>query len=517
MNTLKSTTICVLFALATGLVASAQVAATGSQAYSKKTKAQKYVELVSRNDILKDSEFAVLAMKVNGDTVAAWNPHTRMLPASNMKLITTGATMHALGPDYKFTTRIACTGEIVDGVLKGDLYIIGGGDPTIASKDSIAIPRFFLFSKWKKMVEDAGIKKIEGRVVGDGRYFDGMLEKDSWAYHDIGCIDGCGSDGLCYYENVQEMTVSAGAKVGDPITYSPKFPSSPWMKFESSARTGKAGTGDNLFFWPTEYIPYGEIRGSFAIDRKPKTEEFSNKFGAYTCAYYFRDYLISNGIEVSGKTADVRLGRIREELSVDVQGPYAAKVDDMKILGSTASATLKEIARHTNLKSDNFYAETFLRTLGRTKHHSACYDSSYVALKEVLDDLGVPQDQVQIRDGSGLSRHDYLTPQFIVTFLRRMMESPVFPDYIETIGVAGGPHYVNRLNGESQEIRERIHLKSGSMNGVRCYSGYIEPVQGTKNDVIIFSLMTNNALVSASKVDPILDKIMAALAAENIQ
>lgn len=515
MNTIRTISLSVLFALTAAMTAGAQMPSEGRQGYSKKTKAQKYVELVSGNDILKDSQFAVLAMKVSGDTVVAWNPHTRMLPASNMKLITTGAAMHALGPDFKFTTRIGHTGEIVDGVLKGDLYIIGGGDPTIASKDSIAIPRYFLFSKWKKMVDDAGIKKIEGRVIGDGRYFDGMLEKDSWAYHDIGCIDGAGSDGLCFYENVQEMIVAAGKSVGDPITYSPRFPSSPWMEFESAARTGKAGTGDNLFFWPTEYVPYGEIRGSFAIDRRPKTEEFSNKFGAYTCAWYFREYLVSNGIEVCGKTADVRLGRVREDLSVEKQGTYAAKVDDMTILGSTASASLKEIARHTNLKSDNFYAETLLRTLGRTKHHSACYDSSYVALSDVLKDLGVPEEQVQIRDGSGLSRHDYLTPQFIVTFLRRMMESPVFPDYIETIGIAGGPHYVNRLNGEDESIRKRVHLKSGSMNGVRCYSGYIEPAAGTKQDVIIFSIMTNNALVSASKVDPTLDRIMAALAAEN--
>lgn len=499
--------------------------AAGIQAYSQapaakagkapKTKSQRYIELVSGNDILKDSEFAVLAMKVNGDTIAAWNSHTRMLPASNMKLVTTGAAIHRLGPDFRYTTRIGYSGTVKDGILDGDLYIIGGGDPTIASKDSMAVPRFFLFSQWKGLLDKAGIKKIEGRVIGDGRYFDGMLEKDSWAYHDIGCSDGPGLDGLSFYENIQEVQVAPGAAAGAPISISPVFPSTPWMRYGNYGKTGKAGTGNSLYYFPTEFVAYGEIRGSLAADRKPSTEKFSNKFGAYTCAYNFFNYLKTNGIEATGGVADVRMGKIRTDLNSQDYGPYATKVDELTIIGGTDSPTLKEIARMTNLKSDNFYAETLLRTLGRKTHHSACYDSSYVAINDVFKSLGVDASEVQIRDGSGLSRHNYLSPTFIVNFLKAMMGSPVFGDYIETIGVAGGSHYESRLSGEKAELKQRIHLKSGSMNGVRCYSGYIEPTSGTKGDVIIFSLMTNNALVRASKVDPILDRIMASLAGEN--
>lgn len=479
------------------------------------TKAQEYIGLVARNEILKGSQFSVLAVTVGGDTLACRNPDTRMLPASNMKLITTGAALHALGPDFRYSTRLGYSGEIKDGVLDGDLYIIGGGDPTIASKDSIAVPRFFLFSQWAAMLEKAGIREISGRLIGDGRYFDGPIEKDSWAYHDIGCSDACGSDGLCFYENIQEVQVSAGASEGAPVSAVPIFPTTPWMKYGVYARTGKAGTGDNLYYFPTEYVPYGEIIGSYAIDRKPRTETFSNKFGAYTCAFQFLTYLKTKDIEVRGGVADVRMGRIRTDLNSQEYGAYAARVDDLEVIGSTQSPTLKEIARMTNLKSDNFYAETLLRTLGRRMHHSATYDSSYVALDEVMRSLGVDASGVQIRDGSGLSRHNYLSPSFIVSFLKAMMDSPVFGDYIGTIGVAGGPHYESRLASERADLRKRIHLKSGSMNGVRCYSGYIEPRDGTKEDVIVFSIMTNNALVRASQVDPILDRIIAFLAAEN--
>ncbi|MGN0201352.1 MAG: D-alanyl-D-alanine carboxypeptidase/D-alanyl-D-alanine-endopeptidase [Candidatus Cryptobacteroides sp.] len=480
-----------------------------------RSRTQEYVRLAAQSEILKESQFAVFAVKVGGDTIASLNPGTRMLPASNMKLITTGAAIHALGPEFRYSTSLGYNGEIRDGVLEGDLYLIGGGDPTIASKDSMAVPRFFLFSQWAEMLEKAGICEVRGKLIGDGRYFDGPIEKDSWAYHDIGCSDACGSDGLCFYENIQEVKVSPGSSEGAPVCAVPIFPSTPWMKYGVYAKTGKAGSGDNLYYYPTEYVPYGEIVGSYAIDCKPRTENFSNKFGAYTCAWQFCKYLKTKGIEVRGGVADVRKGRIRTELDSLEYGPYAAKVDDLKLLGSTQSPTLKEIARMTNLKSDNFYAETLLRTLGRRMHHSATYDSSYVALDDVMRSLGVDASGVQIRDGSGLSRHNYISPSFIVSFLKAMMDSPVFDDYIQTIGVAGSSPYESRLSSESAEVRKRVHLKSGSMNGVRCYSGYIEPSSGTKKDVIVFSIMTNNALVRASQVDPLLDRIMAFLANEN--
>ena len=375
MRLSKSIFILAVFLLS-GLVAAAQVP-SASRKQAVKSKTQRYVELVARNDVLKSSVFGVLAMTEDGDTVAAWNPGQRMIPASTLKLVTTGAALHQLGPDFKYVTKIGYSGSIKGGVLEGDLYIIGGGDPTIASKDSIATPRFFLFSQWKGFLDAAGIKKINGRVIGDGRYFDGPIEKDTWSYQDVGTAYGAGCDGLCFYENAQDMKVTPGATVGAPVNVVVSFPTSPWMKFNYVCKTSKAGTGDQLYMYASEYVPYAEVRGSFAIDRKAKTEEFANKFGAYTCAYYFCNYLKTKGIEVSQGPADVRLGRVRSNLESQEYGPYAAKVDGLKVIGSTYSPSLKRIARATNLKSDNFYAETLLRTLGRRMHHSASYDSSY--------------------------------------------------------------------------------------------------------------------------------------------
>ena len=496
-------------------LASAYAQVPAAKKASVKSKAQRYVELVSRNDVLRNSSFGVLAMTERGDTLAAWNNGQRLIPASTMKLVTVGAAMHQLGADFKFTTRIGYSGTVRDGVLEGDLYIIGGGDPTIASKDSIALSRNVLFGQWKGFLDKAGIKKINGMVIGDGRYFDGPIDRDTWSYQDIGTAYGTGSDGLCFYENAIDMKVAPGPTVGSQLSLVVYYPSLPWMKYGYTCKTGKAGTGDQLYMFTSEFVPYGEVRGTLAIDRKSKTEEFSNKFGAYTCAYFFCEYLRTKGIEVLRGPADVRLGRVRSNLSSLENGPYASKVDDLNVIGTSYSPTLKKIARETLLESDNFYAETMYRILGRRLHHSALPDSCALAESEILKKVGADPLNQRIDDGSGLSRYNFVSPDYFVRFLSAMMDSPVFGDYVETIGQPGGRHYESRLKGESEALKSRVHLKSGSMGGVRCFSGYIEPSEGSKSDAIIFSIMANNLIGSVTRFDPIVDRIITLLATDN--
>lgn len=505
------------FAVLSSALAMSQAVAQNPAAKTvpEKSKAQKYIESVASNDILRQASLGVFAMTEGGKAIASFNQEKRLVPASTMKLITSGAAMHQLGPDFKFTTRIGYSGEIKDGILEGDLYIIGGGDPTIASKDSIALRRDALFAQWKGFLDKAGIQRVNGLVIADGRYFDGPIERDSWQYQDIGTSYGTGGDGLCFYENAIDMKVSHGATVGSPVNVMVSYPSLPWMKYNFGCKTGSAGTGDQLYLFTSEFAPYAEIRGTFAIDRQPKTEEFSNKFGAYTCAYHFSEYLRARGVEVSRGVADVRLGRIRSDLSSLVPGPYAAKVDDLKMIGMSYSPALKKIVRECLLKSDNFYAESFYRILGRRLHHSAQPDSCQAALTDVLTRLGAAPTGIRIDDGSGLSRTNYVSPEYFVKFLSAMMDSPVFGDYIETLGQPGERYYEARLKGESEALKSRVHLKSGSMGGVRCFSGYIEPSEGSKSDAIIFSIMANNFTASISKVDPIIDRIITLLASDN--
>ena len=343
-------------------------------------------------------------------------------------------------------------------------------------------------------------------IIGDGRYFEGMPEHPSWLWSDIGTYYGAGATGLMFYENMQSFTASPGQKVGAPVNIAPSYPETPWMEFRYNCATGDKGTGDQLYMYASDLAPVAEIRGTFGIDRARKRVDCSNKFPEYTCASYFADYLKGRGIPSEGP-ADFRL-------CTDINGAPAA---NLTMLGSTSSPSLKRIAFETNHASNNLYAETLFRSIGKAKTGSACYDSSYVALNDVLKELEINVSKgVQIVDGSGLSRQNYVSADFICGFLAAMMGSPCFEDYVSSLP-SPGSHGTLAYNMQNipAETKARIKVKSGSMNGVRCYSGYIIPTEGCKEDTIIFSIMVNNCTAPTWKIRPLLDKIMTALAEAN--
>jgi D-alanyl-D-alanine carboxypeptidase/D-alanyl-D-alanine-endopeptidase (penicillin-binding protein 4) len=206
---------------------------------------QAKIEALISDATFEQAVVGISACTADGRPLAGINGGTMLVPASNMKLISTGAALHALGPDYRYETRIGYSGTIEDGTLKGNLYIIGGGDPTTASKDSIAMPAEATFAEWESLVRKAGIRRIEGRIVGDGRHFEGMAEEPSWLWNDIGTYYGAGATGLMFYENMMSFSVAAGPEPGSAISIKPYYPETPWMEFRYSCSTGKTGTGDN--------------------------------------------------------------------------------------------------------------------------------------------------------------------------------------------------------------------------------------------------------------------------------
>lgn len=426
-----------------------------------------------------------------------------------MKLITTGTAMLALGTDYQFDTSIGYTGEIVDGTLNGDLYIIGGGDPTLCTRDSIAVSMAGVFRTWKRYLQKAGISAVNGRVIGDGRLWDVPLEGGSWTWDDIGTYYGPGGNALGFYANAVDFAVQAG-KIGETVPMQQVFPETPWIHIANRTRMAPAGTGNSLLLFTTELAPYGEIRGTLAIDKRVKPEHFANKFGALTCAYYFWKELNDSGIPVSGGYADIdRDGLIRT--GADFLSHEAA--GDPTVIGTTHSPTLSRIAMATNHRSDNYYAESLFRAMGFAATGCAEYDSCYVAERAILEDLGMPENGINIVDGSGLSRKNHVTPEFMVEYLRKMQGTKVWKPFLNSLpypGSNGTLKYVLRNSPES--LRRRIRMKSGSMDGVLCYSGYILPPAGKEGAPITFSILTNNCTGDYLEVREAITKILVLLA-----
>ena len=498
-KTLK--TLIYAIAAAASITASQAQPATQIQAETLQQK----IQAIAEGEVLGPALVGICARTGDGRTIADIGATDLLVPASNMKLISTGTALHALGGDYRYETRLGYDGTIIEGVLMGDLYIIGGGDPTIASKDSIAPPVEHTFALWEKALRENGINEIDGKVIGtSGDFFKGMTEEPSWMWNDIGTYYGAGATGLMFYENMQSFEVSAGAEPGAQISIRPSYPETPWMEFRYDCTTGKAGTGDHLYLYTSDLAPVAEVRGTFAVDRKPKRVDCSNKYPELTCAHHFTQWLREHGIGCTQEASDDRLKK-------------ASVPDSLTILGNTKSPSLRRIAFETNHISNNLYAETLLRTLGKEFKAEGSYDSSYVAVRNVLKDLKVDTSKgISIQDGSGLSRQNLVSPDFFCRYLRAMMDSPCFEDFVSSLPSPGGNGTLAyNMKGYSEETRSRIKAKSGSMNGVRCYSGYIIPREGCKDDTIVFSIMVNNCTAPTWKVRPLMDKIMGMLAEQN--
>ena len=482
------------------LLSLALAAASIINAAAQPTLQQRIENIVRHSPALRGAGVGVMVKDTKGSVVAAVNADQRMVPASNLKLITTGTALHTLGNNYRFKTQIGYTGTIEDGTLNGDLFIIGGGDPTIGGGDNASLALDATFRSWEAIVRKAGLWRINGSIIGDSRLWEGFLEYGDWTYEDIGTYYGTGADALCFYKNAIDLQVAAGAGEGEPVQAVQAYPETPWMHNINCGTTGREGTGNSLYLYTTDLAPYAELRGTFALDRAPKTEHFANKFGALTCAYYFYNYLRTTGMVITGGASDIdRGGLVR---GTDFKS--GKKAGTPAIIGTSESMTLADIARQTNVESDNFYAEAIFRTMGEEATGYAVYDSARVAEKCVLNNLGLNPDDVTIADGSGLSRSNAVSARFLSSYLQAMTSSPAFPAFLASLAAPGEGTLAPVL--KNNPSKDRLRLKSGSMGGVLCYSGYLLGYDGTP--VATISILTNGSTAKVTQVRNALEAVL---------
>ena len=400
----------------------------GASAAVPRTQAQRRIQDLDSREPLRSSVWGVLAVNLKGDTVACLHHRRRMVPASNMKLVTTGAALLTLGPSARFSTTVGYRGAVQDSTLLGDLCVVGGGDPTIGTLFSYLPAPETHFARWAEALRQAGIRRIEGRIVGDGSWLESDGRHTDWSSEDERSRDGVVPSGLTF----------------------------------------RGAMGDSL--------PDGPL----------------------SCVLHFRRYLEENGIVVSGPCVE-------------------EKTDSVQVLGQFPSPDIRTLAKQANFESDNFYAETLLLALGRKLRGDCSYEGATEALHDALAPLGLKARSRQVRfaDGSGLSRKNYLSPDFVVRFLTAMTRTRVWRDYLASLPVPGKGTLSTRLKSASPQTRSRIRMKSGSMNGVRCFSGYILSADGAPERTIVFSVLTNNVLATSSAHATLVDGVIEALAAEN--
>ncbi|MEM6297752.1 MAG: D-alanyl-D-alanine carboxypeptidase/D-alanyl-D-alanine-endopeptidase [Bacteroidota bacterium] len=256
---------------------------------------------------LASASYGFVATEVeSGKLIFEQNADLSLIPASTQKVTTTLTAMAVLGKDFRFETHLKHDGTLDStGTLNGNLYLEGGGDPSLAYPDETQI-----FDAWYAALKEKGIKKITGKIIGDARFFDPQINPGTWTWEDLGNYYGAGVSGLNFHRNQYKIYFKSGAE-GTQTTYLYTKPELPEMTFVNELKAG--GRGDNAFIYGSPYTNFRYIRGTIT----PNRNEFRVRGSLPDpCAYAasgFKRFLEEKGITVSGDATTYRILKLENK------------------------------------------------------------------------------------------------------------------------------------------------------------------------------------------------------------
>jgi len=434
--------------------------------------------------------WAVSIRDDKGDEIAAVNSDRMMVPASNMKLLTSAAILEALGPDFSFKTNIYGNGELVEDTWVGDIIIVGSGDPSIGVDRTKGGTGFAAFDTLFKQIEQLGIKRIQGRLIGNTSIFDDQTLPPDWGWYDLPFYYAPEVGALNFNLNTVFLEVNASGPVGSKpsITWFPF--NTDYVTFVNNQKITAAGTAYQESYRRSQGS--NEIRLGSRVPRNYKETESLTI--ANPTRYFldtFKKYLIFRGLNV-----DVELEEDRQTRNW---------ADSSYVLFAThQSEPLKNLIHKLNKDSDNLYGEVFLKVLAHHYYKSeGSIKSGELAAKHVFHEMELDTTQFSIRDGSGLSATNLVSARFLSDLLYKMAlkeNSTWFDASLTVAGVDGT--FRNRMRGT--QLESNLRGKSGSISRTRSFSGYITTKSG-KN--ISFSMIANNFKVSPRSIDAVHEAI----------
>jgi D-alanyl-D-alanine carboxypeptidase/D-alanyl-D-alanine-endopeptidase (penicillin-binding protein 4) len=420
-----------------------------------------------------------------GELIFSRNGDRLMMPASNMKILTLAAAAQNLGWDYRFRTILETTAPIEAGVLRGDLIVRGNGDPSINTRGNRAAE---VFEQWAKALADAGIRSIDGRIVGDDQAFEdeGLGPGWSWDYLEAGYASPVGA--LQFNENVADLAISPGAVEGDPAIVR-LMPGSGLTLTNRVTTAPAGGTMGRLNVYRRIDRPELEISGLIPLGAKPLNRTVAVVNSTRFFAQGLKDALVARGITVSGDAVDLD----------DVAAEFAARAGmTRRELAATQSPPLRDIATVLMKVSQNQYAETLLKAVGANAGSQGSTDGGRLAAAATFTSWGIPRDGYVMSDGSGLSRYNYIAPSTITSVLRRMYDDPVHRDaFLATLPVAGADGTISTRMRKTRAANN-ARAKTGTIANVRSLSGFVKTQDG---ETLIFSIIANDFVIPSATVD----------------
>ena len=430
-----------------------------------------------------------------GSTIAELNPNLSLPPASITKLFSTATAIEILGPNYKPTTRIYIDGKIdANGVLNGNLWVRGGGDPSLGSfyyNENGTENQFFKL--WADTISKLGIKSISGFIIGDASEFGYAGVPDGWNWSDMGNYYGAGPSGLVIYDNMIRYSFKTGSFSGAKTELISTFPNVPNYNFHNYITSSKKD-GDNSYIYGAPYSLDRFGTGYLPINSTSFTVRGSLPDPEYQFVYEFQKILNEKGIIASKGIKSVR--------QADLYKDPTRYSSDFQLLYTHYGRTVLSIANWTNMKSVNLFAEELLCLTGYKQNGDGSTENSINQLEKYWQSK-FDLTGLYIKDGSGLSRSNAISSRHFCNLLSEMSKSVNYTDFLSTLPVAGCS---GTLSGvcKNQLGHGRVRAKSGTMSRIKSYSGYVDSSSGKK---IAFAIIVNNFNCSSSVVVDQMEKI----------
>ncbi len=455
-------------------------AATNAPPTTSKSALQSFAEQLAARPALQGARIGIrIEDAETGAVLADVSGDKRFLPASNMKLLTTAAALDVLGPDFRVRTSVYVPAPDAKGVVAGDLTLVGRGDPTLSARFN-PDPQDLRLTPLERLADQvvaAGVREITGDIVGDESYFRAAPLGDGWGWDDLQWYYGAEVSALSVADNHVTLTVKP-TRAGEPVEVT-FTPATSYVTLRNGAITAASkdtdtfglhrGLADNDIELYGQLPPNGRRELGVAIHDP-----------ARFAAHLFREMLIQRGITVRGKTrrADANL-RQRQPLALE----------QLKEIAFIESSPLSVWVRTTNKVSSNLFAELLLRHLGKARG-PADKDADAAGCEVIADfmqRIGVPAAELKIRDGSGLSRLDNVTPVALTTLLRSMRKHPAWEIFYDSLPIAGTD---GTLRNRMKETRaaNNLRAKTGTLDDVSALAGYVVAADGR---VLVFSFVAN--------------------------
>ncbi|MFN2432679.1 MAG: D-alanyl-D-alanine carboxypeptidase/D-alanyl-D-alanine-endopeptidase [Gemmatimonadota bacterium] len=410
-----------------------------------------------------------------GDALYSLNAERLLQPASNVKLFTSAAALHYLGPEFTWETNVWAAGPLdPGGVVRGALVLEGRGDPSLSGRfygDSAT----FVFDRLAADLRARGVTRVAGDLLADNAYFEGPEMGEGWAWDIQQWWYAAQVDALSFNDNAVALVVTPGAAAGAPARVR-TIPGTAYVTVRNEVLTVGRGTGQSVSVTRAPESNVVLLRGRVPVRGGGASVVVSIDDPARFALTVFRERLERAGVRVEGST------RVAEP-AIDL----GAK-PDWTLLASHVSPPLSETLAVVNKRSQNFYAEQLLRTIGAEVRGRGSPAMGIATVDEFLRlEVGLEPGSIHMVDGSGLSRLNLVTPHAVVQLLAHMARHPHAREFYDSLLVPGEDARARRL--DEPLTRGNVHAKTGTVRYVSAYSGYVTAANGER---LAFSILVNN-------------------------